>query len=227
MELTSSLRSDVAALAPCSSRRATGSPTPRGVQLISRPVSRGDRALNKETREAISKITAAIVEATTGDNNAASGSLDFSVWAAAFATAASGLILLHGQTLAADSWLGGAAASYSLLAAQPLLFGSIIVAAIVRILINKRLSAARDLNDYYRMQDAAPESEPVPGSSNDLFLAVMEGAHLGKEVQKDLQTEYGRVQKLDARYKLVITCQLLLIGISYAILLIVGIRIPK
>ena len=38
MELTSSLCSDVAALAPCSSRRATGSPTPRGVQLISRPV---------------------------------------------------------------------------------------------------------------------------------------------------------------------------------------------
>ncbi len=38
MELTYSLSSDVAALAPCSSRRATGSPTPRGVQLISRPV---------------------------------------------------------------------------------------------------------------------------------------------------------------------------------------------
>jgi hypothetical protein len=38
MELTSSLRSDVAPLAPCSSRRATGAPPPRGVQLISRPV---------------------------------------------------------------------------------------------------------------------------------------------------------------------------------------------
>jgi len=37
MERTSSLRSDVAALAPCSSRRATGTPTPRGVPLISRP----------------------------------------------------------------------------------------------------------------------------------------------------------------------------------------------
>ena len=35
MEPTSSLRSDVAVLAPCSSRRATGAPTPRGVQLIS------------------------------------------------------------------------------------------------------------------------------------------------------------------------------------------------
>lgn len=183
--------------------------------------------MDKETREAISKITAALVEASTGDNKAASDSLDFSVWAAAFATAASGLILLHGQTLAAGSWLGGAAASYSLLVAQPLLFCSIVVAAIVRILINKRLTAARDLKDYYRMQDADPAPEPVPGSSNDLFLNVMDGAYIGKEVQKDLQTMSDRVQKLDARYKLVITCQLLLVGISYAILLIVGIRIPK
>ena len=40
MERTSSLRLDVAALAPCSSRRATGAPTPRGVPLISRLVRR-------------------------------------------------------------------------------------------------------------------------------------------------------------------------------------------
>jgi hypothetical protein len=38
MERTSSLCSDAAALAPCPSRHATGTPTPRGVPLISRPV---------------------------------------------------------------------------------------------------------------------------------------------------------------------------------------------
>ena len=182
--------------------------------------------MDTETREAISKISESIIEVSDGENDAASDNLDFSVWAAAFATVASGLILIHGHTIAEGSWMGKILASYFLLAAQPLLFASIIIAGVVRHFINQRRSAARDLNDLYRLQGASPEPEPQPGSSNDIFLNVMDGAYFIKNTQLALQEQHKTVQKLTARYRVFIRCQLAMIAISYGILLIVGIRVP-
>lgn len=182
--------------------------------------------MNAETREAISKITETIIEVSDGENDAASDNLDFSVWAAAFATAASGLILIHGHTIAEGSWIGKTLASYFLLAAQPLLFASIIIAGIVRHFINQRRSAARDLNDLYRLQEVSPEPEPLPCSSADIFLKVMDGAYLFSSTQLALREKYKWVLKLTERYRFFIRCQLSMIGISYGILLVVGIRIP-
>ncbi|HXO22420.1 MAG TPA: hypothetical protein VOA87_21065 [Thermoanaerobaculia bacterium] len=180
--------------------------------------------MEKDQRKAISEITALQTRASELDNDIATDDLKFSVWIAAIGSVGFGLVLLNGDKIIEASWLARRVGSYLVGSIQVMLAASIICAGLVHYLIDRRLYYERAFINLLNAQLARVLSDQISAAGEDIGGSVVNGMYLRAESRESFNSYHEQSARFDRYYHRLLRVQLILAGIAYAGLLIVGLR---
>ncbi len=181
--------------------------------------------MNQETKNAVSAITSLYVRTCELEDEKTSDDLDFLVWIAAFATAGVGLVLIRGADISAASWMDPETVWAVITAVQVILTLAILLALVVRLLINARLDRQRAYVNLLGAQEAKFHADLVKTESQNLVTDIISGMFLPDESRKMLINLKKEIEELDAKYNGWMKVQLALFGVGYVLLVVAGIQI--
>jgi hypothetical protein len=180
--------------------------------------------MEESERKAIMEITTLAVRSSEFENDIASDDLKFSIWAATIATAGFGLVLLNADKIVEVSWLTRQVGWYFILSIQIMLAGSIICAGLVQYLIGLRLRSERQRINLLNAQLARVLSGQISNAGESLVDSILEGGYLRKDSRDLLISVEEATGRLDTYYALSLRVQIILTGLAYLSLLVIGLR---
>jgi hypothetical protein len=180
--------------------------------------------MEEREQKAIVDITDYYVRGAEFENAIASDDLKFSIWIAAFATAAFGFVFVNADKIVDKSWLPQRVGPYFIWAILVLLAAAIIGAALVQYTVNARLYSEREHINLLNAQIARVLSGQIADVGDDMVSNIIKGKYLREDTQAELESHNERTSKLDFRYGLLLRIQISLTGVVLVGLVVIGFR---
>jgi hypothetical protein len=178
--------------------------------------------LNDSQYRAIVAISELKVAACSAGNEVGSDTLRFSVWIAALASAAFGVVLLNADNLMKWSSLTAAAASDILLGSMITLTASIVTCGVVHYLVNSCRYYGQLITTLINAQLARVLSEQTSFDGTVNAKDVIAGAFLSEEDRVLLSKAEESTSRFLVLYQRALRFQMALAGVSCIALLVVG-----